>query len=104
MQTFVRSGGSAYLKLVEEQLHGRVVLMFEDAIGKSFERDHGPQTEAEIKRRFELCCSIFEVLRVDLHWGLERIEDHLSTYLRCELDGKNWEPDKRTLWVPKDGE
>ena len=103
MQTFVRSGGGAYLKLVEEKLHGRVVMIFEDAIAKSFEDDRSRMTSREVKRRFEICCKIFEALRADLQWGIDRIADHLAAYLRCELDGIDWKPDDRTLWVPQDG-
>jgi len=103
VQAFVRSGGGAYLKLVEQRLQGRVTLIFEKAIAVSFQHDRARQTAAEIKRRFEICCSIFESLRADLQWGIDRIEDHLPAYLRCELDGIEWKPDERTVWTPQDG-
>jgi len=73
------------------------------AIEKSFAQDGARVTQSEVKRRFELCARIFKTLRGDLHWGIERIEGHLSEYLRAELDGRTWEPDKREVWIPGDG-
>ena len=82
---------------------GIVVGGFERVIFGSFIVDQGPQTMAEIKRRFEICTRIFKELRGDLDWGLQRILDHLPAYLRAELDGMEWEPDTRQCWVPSDG-
>lgn len=82
---------------------GLVVSAFERIIYRSFVVDQGPTTMAEIKRRFEICTRIFKELRGDLDWGLQRILDHMPTYLRAELDGVTWEPDTRKCWVPGDG-
>lgn len=95
----------ALLQLVEEKQLGRVVLGFEIAIAKSFAEDSPPtkMTQSAIKERFDICVRIFRELRGDLKWGLERILDQLPVYLRCELDGKKWTPDTRTVWTPGDG-
>ena len=60
-------------------------------------------TQAEVKRRIEITCAIFQQLRGDLSWGLERVFDHLPRYLRNELEGIPWKPDERKMWVPDDG-
>lgn len=82
----------------------RVTLAFEKTIRASYE-SHPVRhsTQAEISRRFEICARIFEQLRGDLEWGLERIFDKLPEYLGAELNGSTWEPDKRTCWMPSDG-
>lgn len=92
--------------LITEDLVGRVTLFFERTIEGSF-RTHpmrmGRMTQAEVKRRFEICCSIFEQLRGELKWGIDRIEQHLPTYFCAELDGAPWKPNTRTFWLPEDG-
>jgi hypothetical protein len=92
------------MSLVTEDLVGRVALLFEKTIEASW--DSHPMrkmTQAEVKRRFGLCASIFERLRGDLKWGIDRIAQHLPAYFRAELDGAAWTPDSRTFWLPKDG-
>jgi hypothetical protein len=86
--------------LVDSKLVGSAVLGFQRAIERSFVEDHGPQTQAEIKRRFDICARVFRVLRGDLKWSVTRILDHLPRYLRCELDGQPWKPDASTIWTP----
>jgi hypothetical protein len=75
----------------------------EHAVGRSFEADGARMTAAEVRRRFGICERLFRQLRGDLGWGLHRVLDHLPHYLRCELDGQAWEPDRRTIWMPEDG-
>ncbi len=93
----------AFLDLVERGLLERVVQGIERAVTRSFETDGARVTGAEIRRRFGICERLFRRLRGDLGWGLHRVLDHLPHYLRCELDGQAWEPDRRTLWMPEDG-
>lgn len=90
--------------LIDDNLVGRVTLFFERVIGDSM-TSHPMRhfTQAEVKRRFDICCSIFEKLRGDLKWGVDRIEHHLPTYFRAELDGSTWTPDARKFWLPEDG-
>lgn len=83
---------------------GRVTLAFEAMIAKSFEtHPMRHMTRAEVKRRFDMCARIFDRLCGDLHWGVTRALDQMPTYLRSELDGVSWTPDKRRCWVPSDG-
>lgn len=72
------------------------------AVRESFDRDKCEKTRSEVKRRFDLCYEIAKQLRYDLAWGISRITDHLSLYLRAELNGSSWEPDKRQCWMPGD--
>jgi hypothetical protein len=93
----------------DERLLGRVVRAIEDAIVLSFGRDAARDgreprmTGAEVKRRFEMCVSIFKTLRGDLGWSVERTLDHLPGLLRAELDGVPWVPDGRAMWSPLPG-
>jgi hypothetical protein len=93
----------AFLDLVERGQLERAVLGIERAVTRSFETDGARMTDAEVRRRFGICERLFRQLRGDLDWGLVRVLDHLPHYLRCELDGRAWEPDGRTLWMPEDG-
>lgn len=109
LNDLVSRRSSVFRDLVEDDAIGQVVLGFEGAIAKSFaddaERDGRVvcMTAAEVKRRFKICAKIFGQLRGDLKWGITRIVDHLPRYLRAELDGQTWEPDKRECWLPEDG-
>ena len=99
-----------FASLVTEDKVGKVVIGIEAAVAQSFMEDaqpgriiivHGGNriTQAEIKRRGEMCIKIFRVLRGDLKWTVERILDHLALYLRKELDGVTWEPEaRRASW------
>jgi hypothetical protein len=82
---------------------GDAVLGIEAAVVQSFEADGARMTGSEVRRRFGICERLVRQLRGDLGWGLQRVLDHLPQYLRSELDGVPWEPDRRTCWMPEDG-
>jgi hypothetical protein len=92
-----------FLALIESEQLGRVMLGIEHAVTRSFETDGARMADAEVRRRFGICERLFRQLRGDLGWGVVRVLDRLPHYLRCELDGQAWEPDRRTLWIPEDG-
>ena len=92
-----------FLDLVEQGQVERAVLGLERVVTQSFEADGARMTAVEVRRRFGICERLFRQLRGDLGWGLARVLDHLPHYLRCELDGQAWEPDRRTCWMPGDG-
>ena len=92
-----------FLDLVEQGRLDHAVFAIEHTVTRSFELDGSRITAAEVRRRFEICERLFRQLRGDLGWGLQRVLDHLPHYLRCELDGQPWEPDRRTCWMPGDG-
>lgn len=93
--------------LVERQEVSALVLGIEKAISESFAQEAergeslGHMTRDEVKRRFNICCEIFKSLRGECHWSIERIVHALPKYLRCELDGESWEPEKRAIWMPE---
>ena len=93
----------SFLEFVAEDQVVAVAHAIEAAVAKSFEADRSRATGDEIRRRFALCEHVIRQLRADLGWGLQRVLDHLPHYLRCEVDGQPWEPDKRTIWMPQDG-
>jgi hypothetical protein len=92
-----------FLDLAKQGQLARAVLGLEHFVAQSFEADGARVTAAEVRRRFGICERLFRQLRGDLGWGLARVLDHLPHYLRCELDGQAWEPDRRTCWMPGDG-
>lgn len=94
---------TAFLDIADPEHLQRAVLGIEHAVARSFEADRTRMTAAEVRRRFGICEQLFRQLRGDLRWGLHRVLDHLPHYLRCELDGQAWEPDRRTIWMPDDG-
>ena len=97
------SGGGAFKGLIEQGEVGRVTLAIENAIIASMIADRAPTTEAEVKRRFNLCADIFKVLRGDMKWSIARAIDKIPEYLRCELDGVHYDPkDARAVWLPSD--
>jgi len=98
---------TAFAKLLDSPAQiATVTLAIESAIAQSFEANKHPMrhmTSAEVKRRFDLCASIFEKLRGDLKWGITRATDQLPIYLNETLSGRDWMPDARTIWTPGDG-
>jgi hypothetical protein len=91
-----------FMKAFADNEIARIVIGIERAVQRSFPT--GTRiTDTEVRRRFSICERLFRQLRGDLGWGLQRVLDHLPHYLRCELDGQPWEPDRRTLWMPQDG-
>jgi hypothetical protein len=79
-----------------------LVNVIEEAILRSFESRpmRGGITQAEVKRRFEICERIWKVLRIEHKWSVQRVCDHLYRFLLQEIDGISWEPNRRVLWVP----
>lgn len=57
-------------------------------------------TQAEARRRVAICERIWQVLRLEQGWSMQRVCDHFLRFLLCEIDGIPWEPDGRTIWVP----
>lgn len=97
---------AAFVHLVEKNMVGVVTLRMTEVVEASFEAHPmrgGSIPRSEVKRRFDLCANIFEKLRGDLKWGLERVWGHLPAYLGDELNGVQWLPDARTIWSPGDG-
>jgi len=94
--------GRALMELGRDDL-ARVVVAIEVTVMKSLREDGARATGDEIQQRFDICECLIRLLRGDLGWGLQRVIDHLPHYLRCELDGQRWEPDRRTIWMPTDG-
>jgi hypothetical protein len=98
-----------FASLVVENQIPKVVVGIEAAVAGSFLEDAQRQkvilvsqvTREETKRRAAICLKIFRTLRGDLKWGVERINDSLPHFLRCELDGIAWTPDAtRASWSP----
>lgn len=88
------------LETLDIHTRARVVDAMTRAIEHSFTQDNAIQTDAEIKHRFEVCFKVFKILRYDLKWSLQRVEDEIPLALRSLLDGGRWEPtERRTSWV-----
>lgn len=92
-----------WTSLVSEERVGTVTLFFQHCIEQSFQTDRPRMqhiTEAEVKRRFEIVARIFEQLRGDLHWSLEKIFELMPQYVRDELSGVPWTPSSSDFWLP----
>ena len=88
------------LDTLDIHTRARVTDAITRAIDHSFTQDNAVQTDAEIKQRFEICFKAYKILRHDLGWSLQRIEDEMPLALRALLDGGRWEPtERRTSWV-----
>jgi hypothetical protein len=94
-----------FAKLLENDRQvAQVTGAFEAMIARSLEtHPMRHATHAEVKRRFEICASIFVRLRGELRWGIARTLDRMPAYFEAELDGSAWTPDERASWMPEDG-
>lgn len=92
-----------YVQLCHSDDLGKVTGAFEESIALSFITNPMKNpTQAEIRRRFNLCDKIFSTLRGDLKWSVPKIVDVLPTYLKCELDGVPYSPeDVGASWSPE---
>ena len=99
----------SFAGLVVDGQIDKVARGIERAVARSFEDDRARSsvillnvaqpTQAEVKRRAEMCVRIFRELRGDLKWTVDRIVDELPGFLRKELDGISWEPEaRRASW------
>lgn len=95
-----KTNDTPFSDLIVQDMVGKVTLGIQTTIELSFAQDFSRITSDEVKRRFKMCEKIFRELRGDLGWSVQRILDNLPRYLRCELDGVNWEPEKRSSWAP----
>ena len=77
-------------------------------IADSFDAGHPGHmrqiTQAEVKRRFAICERWFRDLRGAKQWTIDRVLSALPQALRAELEGRTYEPDSRSLWLPQDGQ
>lgn len=80
----------------------RIAEELANIIGASFLLEERHLKLSEVKRRYAICARIFCDLVSDAKWGVQRALHYLPTYLRCELDGIPWEPDKRAIWLPNE--
>lgn len=104
-----QSASTPFLDLVrdEAELHGVFNAIFgivaqsfrNDAARNGAEHAQRVQTEAEMKRRADICGRWFRVMRGDLHWSKPRILDELPRALQAELDGGTYTPPERSLWA-----
>lgn len=60
-------------------------------------------TQEAIRERVTFCVRLAGELRRDLLWTTERIIDTLPDALKAHLDGEEWSPSQRQVWIPSDG-
>lgn len=88
--------------LIDENLVGVVTAKFTEIVAATFEKGH-PRTQDEVRRRFTITLKWFKIMRGDLKWTLVRIFDSLPDALKAELNGSDYTPDMRKVWIPSDG-
>lgn len=92
--------GDVVRSMVSSKDFGRIVLAVVASVELSF-LDNARTTRSEVRRRTDMCWDLVKRLRGDLKWSVEKILDHLTAYLRCELDGIPYNPEKAGgLWTP----
>lgn len=80
----------------------KLLLGIHAAVKSSYERDlrdargNAITTEAEAKRRCNLCIDMAKQLRHDAGWSIPRIVDALPKMLRRKLDGQDFDPTTET--------
>lgn len=92
--------GDVVRGLVSSADFGRIVLAVVASVELSF-LDGARTTRSEIRRRTDMAWDLVKRLRGDLKWSVAKILDHLTAYLRCELDGIPYNPESTgTVWTP----
>ncbi len=89
------------LGITEPNALGKLSRAIESAVARSFAEDGSTPTNAEARRRGQICLTLVRELRGDLKWSLPRICDALPRGLRAKLDGIPWNPEnERAVWTP----
>lgn len=77
----------------------KLVRGIEKAVQRSYDQDairdgagRVVTTQAEIRRRTNLCIDMAKDLRHDAKWSIDRISDALPRMLRRRLDGQDFDP------------
>lgn len=92
--------GEVVRQMVDAPSFGRLVLGIGASVELSF-LDGARTTRSEVRRRVDMSWELVKRLRGDLKWSVEKILDHLTAYLRCELDGVPYNPERvNGLWRP----
>lgn len=92
--------GDVVRTLVSGPDFGRIVNAVVASVELSF-LDGARTTRSEIRRRTDMCWDLVKRLRGDLKWSVPKILDHLTAYLRCELDGIPYNPEATgRVWTP----
>ena len=90
---------SNLLEMLDPLARSLAVDAISNAIETSFSEDNARQTQNEIKHRFNVCLGYVGVMRNELGWSWQRIQDTLPQALRSKLDGADWTPPTRSSWV-----
>lgn len=77
----------------------RVAVGIQGTISASFHEDGSRCTRAEATRRFELSLQLVERMVMECSYSITRALDTLGTGLRARLDGVDWEPPSRNMWL-----
>lgn len=96
------AGKGALAKLIIDDEIGKATRSISRMIWNSFRTHPSRKTQAEIKRRFEICISIYKQCRGDLKFSTERALDNIPAGLAAKLDGAPWEPQTRDWWFGHD--
>lgn len=67
-------------------------------VATSFFHDRSRPTNHEDRRRVQLCIELFQIMRRDGGWSVQRCIDELPFALRCKLDGHPWDMASRPTW------
>lgn len=94
--------GTALTDLLGTAALGHVTRGIQAAISKSF-RTHPVRhrTDAEVKRRFEICIRWFKAFRFEKKYSIERSVDEMGHALAADLSGVDYAPKRdRAVWAP----
>ena len=91
---------SDLLEYLDVKQRDLAITAITNALHKSF-AEHGKEnpTQSEIKERFAIALGLVQVMRHDLHWSWQRIDDNLARALLCKLDSGDWTPTSRSAWL-----
>ena len=99
-------------QVLDDTQYRRVLSSFIKVVQASFQEEARRRavfvqmnaTRDEIKRRTNMCYTLFMTMRCEAHYSLDHALDVLSTALRSELDGVRWEPNpNQMVWAPSKG-
>ena len=90
------------LSLVTRDKLPRVHAQMFDAVAYSYMICPCRMTTDETRRRLKMVFEIWQTLRAQHRYTLDRLDHCLGRYLCYDLDGQKWEPLKRKTWLPGD--
>lgn len=91
------------LTMFSDENHHEILEAIACAVMATFPPTQPEYRQSDLKQRTARAEKVVKILRGDFKKGVVYIKDHLERFLRAEMNGQDWKPDVRRVWITDDG-